>query len=822
MDRVVILIDMDCFYVQVEQRRNPTLKGKPAAVVQYNSWKGGAIIAVSYEARAFGVTRQMRGAEARGKCPAIQLVTVPENRGKADLTRYREAGAEVITVLCKYSDSVERASVDEAYVDVTDQVQTRLAQMEDQGQVLDPEQLHQTFIAGHDVAEEGVDIEDVRKRGLETWLTSSDLATKRLGVGALIAEEMRAAVFKDTGFRCSAGISHNKMLAKIACGFHKPNRQSVLPPEGLDKVYKTIPIRKFRNLGGKLGHSISEDLGVEYMGDLLRYTEKQLQKRYSEKTGTWLYSICRGIDDEPVRPRQLAKSTGCSKTFPGKNALDTRDKVKHWFRSLAEEVEHRLLREEETNNRTAKHLTVSVGQAGKPLMTTASRSCAIHQISSEKIAKDCFSVIQNLNHAGNHQAAWSPAITYLGISASKFVEGGSSKLGSIQSFLSSGPSKPATALLKEDQQEGLGPEMAQDQTSRRTLDRFLTQPSKEPKQETVDQQTGAGSSREPQERRKSSPKDQGIRTFFSQRKSYDDTIDPKGSASHSVASHPSTVASVERDKGDVRQESNATEDLLRMAQDGSGNAEPQRAGLGQSQSFFARLQQKKDREIQDKKSQTLRLGQSSTTAAAVGHLASRLETNVTENGAGALDHIEEEVDGDVNLFPEMSSDEDFEDSRASSSKGRGSPSCASEHTSGHHVSDETGKEKQKIAKKLGQHKDSTPVEAGPSRVPGEDEILCEKCQQIISVWDYPEHLDFHVALELQEQDRAEAKNTGPRPGQSNTTNGNKPKSAPTIKVGKKRGRPPGSTTKNKKTKQGGEAQGSGPGSSSLHSFFKPK
>ena len=404
------------------------------------------------------------------------------------------------------------------------------------------------------------------------------------------------------------------------------------------------------------------------------------------------------------------------------------------------------------------------------------------------------------------------------------MEGGSSKLGSIQSFLSSAPSKPATPLLKEDQQEGPSSEMAQDQTSKRTLDKFLTQASKEPKQETVDQQTGAGSSREPQERRKSSPKDQGIRTFFTQRKSEDD---PKGSASNSVASHPSTVASEERDKGGVRQESNTTEDLSRTAQDGSGNAEAPRAGLGQSQSFFARLQQKKDREIQDKRSQTLRSGQSSTTAAAVGHVSSRLEKNLTENGAGALDHIEEEVDGDGNLFPEMSSDEDFEDSRASSSKGRGLPSCASEHTNGHHgvhqehVSDETGKDKQKIAKTLGQHDDSTPVEAGPSRVPGEDEILCEKCQQIISVWDYPEHLDFHVALELQEQDRAEAKNTGPRPGQSN---GTKPKPAPTIKVGKKRGRPPGSTTKNKKTKQGGEGQGqgSGPGSSSLHSFFKPK
>ncbi|XP_041468176.1 DNA polymerase eta-like [Lytechinus variegatus] len=819
MDRVVILVDMDCFYVQVEQRCNPNLKGKPAAVVQYNSWKGGAIIAVSYEARKFGVTRQMRGQEARQKCPDIQLVTVPEKRGKADLTRYREAGAEVITVLCKYSDSVERASVDEAYVDVTDQVQTRLAQMENQGQVLDPEQLPQTFIAGHDVAEEGVDIEDVRKRGLETWLTSSDIERKRLGVGALIAEEMRAAVYDELGFRCSAGISHNKMLAKIACGFHKPNRQTVLPPEGLDKVFKTIPIRKFRNLGGKLGHSLSEDLGVEYMGDLLPYTEKQLQKRYGEKSGTWLYGICRGIDDEPVRPRQLAKSTGCSKNFTGKNALDTREKVKYWLRSLAEEVEHRLQREEEMNNRISKHLTVYVRQAGNP-PTTASRSCGVHHVNSEMIAKDCLAVIQNLNRAGNHQAAWSPPIICLGISASKFVDGGSTKSGSIQSFLSPATSKPATTLLLNESSK-----TAQDQTSKSTLDRFLTQSSKGPKLENTVEQSGCEIVGDQEERRKSNPKDQGIRTFFSQKKRTSDENDPRGSSVAFMASHQRTMTSVERDKSMIHQDSKAT-CFSGMTRDEGANAESPKAGSSQGQSFFARLQQKKDKEIQEKRNRSLRLGQPITDSAGEATSSSHLETDPTGNRAGCSHQVEDEdIDGDANLFPDFSSDEDFEVSRASSSKGRVLSSSVSDRTNRHcygvnqgHVSDETGKGKQNIARTLGCSDGSVPVKAEPVRTPGEDEILCEKCHQIILVWDYPEHLDFHVALELQKQDQAESRNTGPRPGQ---TNGTKPKPSSVIKIGKKRGRPPGSTTKNKKTKQG-DGHGNGPGSSTLKSFFKPK
>ena len=124
--RVVALIDMDCFYCQVESRLNEELRGKPMAVVQYNSWKGGGIIAVNYEARAFGVTRQMRGDEAKKKCEDIILVKVPEVRGKADLTKYRDAGKEVIEVLLQFGGIVERASIDEAYLDLSELVENEL------------------------------------------------------------------------------------------------------------------------------------------------------------------------------------------------------------------------------------------------------------------------------------------------------------------------------------------------------------------------------------------------------------------------------------------------------------------------------------------------------------------------------------------------------------------------------------------------------------------------------------------------------------------------------------------------------------------------
>ncbi|KAM2792817.1 hypothetical protein PS2_004421 [Malus domestica] len=125
--RVIAHVDMDCFYVQVEQRKQPDLRGLPTAVVQYNAWKGGALIAVSYEARKCGVKRSMRGSESKRVCPQIQLVQVPVARGKADLSTYRNAGSEVVSILAR-KGRCERASIDEVYLDLTDAAETMLAE----------------------------------------------------------------------------------------------------------------------------------------------------------------------------------------------------------------------------------------------------------------------------------------------------------------------------------------------------------------------------------------------------------------------------------------------------------------------------------------------------------------------------------------------------------------------------------------------------------------------------------------------------------------------------------------------------------------------
>lgn len=450
-ERVIALVDMDCFYVQVEQRLNPALKNTPCVVAQYKTWKGGGIIAVSYEARDHGVTRNMWADDAKKLCPDLQVARVRESHGKADLTHYREASVEVMGVMARFA-VVERASIDEAYMDLTAAVHQRLAEMPHKE--IEARELKTTYIQGFPqappqqqgaVQDTALDKEELRFKGLHQWLADISLspteglccADLQLAVGAVIVEEMRAAVEKHTGFRCSAGISHNKVLAKLACGLNKPNRQTVVPLDSVPELFNSLPIGKIRSLGGKLGTSITETLKVDNMGDLTRFSRAQLGQRFGDKTGQWLYDMCRGIEFEPVKPRQLPKSIGCSKNFPGKTSLATKEQVQHWLYQLALELEERLTKDREMNGRVAKQLTVGVRQLGDKRPSSFSRCCALARYEAAKVSADSFAIIKSLNTAGNHQAAWTPPLTLLHISASKFNDAPSSRSGGIAGFLSS-------------------------------------------------------------------------------------------------------------------------------------------------------------------------------------------------------------------------------------------------------------------------------------------------------------------------------------------------------------------------------------------------
>ncbi|XP_015713149.1 DNA polymerase eta [Coturnix japonica] len=470
-DRVVALVDMDCFFMQVEQRYDPRLRGRPCAVVQYKQWQGGGIIAVSYEARAFGVSRGMWAAEARALCPELLLARVPEARGKADLTRYRDASAEVMEVLSRFA-AIERASIDEAYLDLTDSARERLREL--RGRPLEAELLPTTFVQGLPAGPgpQPADKEELRQRGVQEWLASLSFDNLncpdlQLAMGAVIVEEMRVAVEKATGFRCSAGISHNKMLAKLACGLNKPNRQTLVSSRSVPQLFSQMPVSSIRNLGGKLGVAITDILGVEYIGQVTQFSETELQTHFGDKTGSWLYDLCRGIDDEPVKNRHLPQSIGCSKNFPGKSALATQKEVQHWLLQLALELESRLIKDRSQNHRVAKQLMVVIRMQGD---TRLSRFCAVTRYDAQKISSDAFALIQNCNMAGAHQAAWSPPLISVHLAASKF---------SAPTFLSAG----ITSFLTSDaSSDGTAAGSTEATSSTRSRVKFFRSPSKEHRQ----------------------------------------------------------------------------------------------------------------------------------------------------------------------------------------------------------------------------------------------------------------------------------------------------------------------------------------------------
>ncbi|KAF3708166.1 DNA polymerase eta [Channa argus] len=672
-ERVVALVDMDCFYVQVEQRLNPALRNTPCVVAQYKTWKGGGIIAVSYEARAHGVTRNMWVDDAKKLCPDLQVARVRESHGKADLTHYREASVEVIEVMSRFA-VIERASIDEAYMDLTAGVQQRLKTMTDKQ--IEADILRATYIQGYPQGshEEQMSAEDAvlkkeeqRSRGLQEWLASLPVplpgeqgsAEVQLTVGAVIVEEMRAAVEKHTGFRCSAGISHNKVLAKLACGLNKPNRQTVLPLDSVTELFNSLPISKIRNLGGKLGTSITETLEIETMGDLTRFSQAQLGQHFGEKTGQWLYDLCRGIEFEAVKPRQLPKSIGCSKNFPGKTSLATKEQVQYWLYQLALELEERLTKDREVNGRVAKLLTVGVRQLGDKRPSSFSRCCALVRYEATKISSDSFAIIKSLNTAGNNQATWTPPLTLLHLSASKFSDAPS--VGGIAGFLSSDVT--STQRLSSTNQSS-------------------TRSPSELKNDTTSQQPG------------------NIQSFFQKaaekQKQKVTTTKDKGEETENKDRIPPSSSSHQMSATDCKLETDTSCSVSSFA-----DSSHSKNGLCSTHAGISSFFHKKSVE------RSLQV------------FASTFNKTETEHTI------------------RLDSKEDTEDTVASMSDLQAVAGC--KFTPQHSPCEEL-REELDMDQEVNHH---------PSRVAREDLLNCERCGREVSVWDMPEHNDYHFALDLQ-------------------------------------------------------------------------
>lgn len=361
----------------------------------------------------------MRGAEAKKVCPDMILVQVPTSHGKADLTIYRDASAQILKVLgARYSASsviIERASIDEVYLDVTIEASRLLRDYDPATFVQDHiDQVVQapTLIAGDDSLEVKMSKNDIRNghagqgqdrtiapaagdeeamsdhgveeaigesvlnRAMATSSNSSSLSwldrpasqwtmeDRMLLAGTLIIQQLRRDVWDNLGFTCSAGIASNKMLAKLASGMHKPNKQTLVPVASIRTLIDELPFSRVQGFGGKLGQEITQHFGegVTTMSHLLKLPRDQLLHHFGHETTQWILQRAMGIDNDAVQDRALPISIGCSKSFRSTNILTPAHladgSILFWLSELAKELMDRIQADVASNQRRPKQLHV--------------------------------------------------------------------------------------------------------------------------------------------------------------------------------------------------------------------------------------------------------------------------------------------------------------------------------------------------------------------------------------------------------------------------------------------------------------------------------
>jgi DNA polymerase eta len=406
----------------------------------------GSIIALSYEARAAGVKRGMRGEEARRACAAIQLVQVPTSHQKADISIYRDEGRAVIDVLLRRVAVVERASVDEAYIDLTVEAAalldaqglaacvaaaegTHVGGVEEMPEARLPVSAlrrgHATnaVAADADAQAEGGEAEDAPaatppERLSAAWLARDAAWWSReemcLVAGAALVRQLREDVRAALGHTCSAGVAANKLLAKLATGLRKPDAQTLLPPASTAALLRELPLARLRGLGGAFGAQVASELGCATVGELAAVPLPRLQSRFGEERGTYVHRLAHGESDEPVKARDVPNSIGASKTFRGNLALRGTAAARAWLRELADELEERLAEDRTLNGRTARLLTVST----KPASGAAfSLSCPMRAGGAAAMADDAAALLHRWETAQPEPAC----LQHLGLKASNFV-----------------------------------------------------------------------------------------------------------------------------------------------------------------------------------------------------------------------------------------------------------------------------------------------------------------------------------------------------------------------------------------------------------------
>lgn len=315
----IIHVDMDAFYASVEQLDHPELRGKPVAVG--GSGDRGVVAAASYEARKFNVKSALSGKIAKERCPHLIFV-------KPRFERYKEISKIIRSIFYEYTDLVEPLSLDEAFLDVTE------------NKVNNPS-------------------------------------------ASLIAQEIRAKIFEQTGLRASAGISINKFVAKVASDINKPNGQKTIKPKEVLSFLEELPIAKFFGVGKVTAQKMYK-LGIFNGADLKRKTKEELIHHFG-KSGEHYYKIVRGIQKSKVTPNRLRKSIAAERTFT--DDLSNYSEILDKLNEIALELERRM----EKNKTKGKTITLKIKYNDFSVQT---RSKTIEKYISLKIV--FFEVIKSL------------------------------------------------------------------------------------------------------------------------------------------------------------------------------------------------------------------------------------------------------------------------------------------------------------------------------------------------------------------------------------------------------------------------------------------
>lgn len=296
--RKIIHIDMDAFYASVEQRDFPEYRGKP--VVVGGSPEGrGVVAAASYEVRKFGVHSAMPAAKALRLCPQAIFV-------KPRFEVYREVSEQIREIFFQFTDLVEPLSLDEAYLDVT-----------------------------------------------ENHIN--------LPSATLIAKEIRKRIKEKTRLNASAGVSFNKFLAKVASDINKPNGMAVITPEKAESFLEELPIGEFYGIGSATEEKM-KSLGIYTGKDLKEWEEIDLVERFG-KTGRYYYRIVRGMDHREVKPHRIRKSIGKERTF----SEDVEDL--NWIHNFLDELAEKVSASMKKKQAAGKTVTLKVRYADFETLT---------------------------------------------------------------------------------------------------------------------------------------------------------------------------------------------------------------------------------------------------------------------------------------------------------------------------------------------------------------------------------------------------------------------------------------------------------------------